>query len=76
MPYLQKLHEQHQANGLRVMMIAIDMDEAGQKKVSDLIAENKVTFPVANISAVHRGYSTDGAELLGQEVETALGIKK
>lgn len=104
MPYLQKLHEQHKANGLRVMMVAIDMEPEGQKKVSELIEENKVTFPVAKdrfnivarrwlgtksplpslfmvrpdgtISSVHRGYSTDGAELLGKEVETALGIKK
>jgi len=28
------------------MMVAIDKDEEGQKKVSDLIAANKVTFPV------------------------------
>lgn len=104
MPYLQKLHEQHKANGLRVMMVAIDTEAEGQKKVSDLIAENKVTFPVAKdrfnivarrwlgtksplpslfmvrpdgtISAVHRGYSQDGAELLGKEVELALGLKK
>ncbi|MDP3156757.1 MAG: TlpA disulfide reductase family protein [Archangium sp.] len=104
MPYLQKLHEKHKANGLRVMMVAIDTETEGQQKVSDLIAENKVTFPVAKdrfnivarrwlgtksplpslfmvrpdgtISAVHRGYSTDGAELLNKEVEAALGLKK
>lgn len=100
MPYLQKLHEKHQAQGLRVMMVAIDTEPEGQKKVEELIAEHKVTFPVARdrfnivarrwlgtksplpslfmvkpdgtISAVHRGYSQDGAELLGQEVEAAL----
>ena len=104
MPYLQKLHEQHKENGLRVMMVAIDTETDGQKKVAELIAENKVTFPVAKdrfnivarrwlgtksplpslfmvrpdgtISAVHRGYSQDGAELLGKEVELALGLKK
>ena len=104
MPYLQKLHEKHKANGLRVMMVAIDTEPEGQQKVSELIAENKVTFPVAKdrfnivarrwlgtksplpslfmvrpdgtISAVHRGYSTDGAELLNKEVEAALGLKK
>lgn len=104
MPYLQKLHEQHNANGLRIMMVAIDTEAEGQKKVSELIAENKVTFPVAKdrfnivarrwlgtksplpslfmvrpdgtISAVHRGYSQDGAELLAKEVESALGLKK
>ncbi len=104
MPYLQSLHEKHKADGLRIMMIAIDTEPEGQKKVEGLIAENKVTFPVAKdrfnivarrwlgtksplpslfmvrpdgtISAVHRGYSQDGAELLGKEVEIALGLKK
>ena len=88
----------------RVMMVAIETEAEGQKKVAELIAENKVTFPVAKdrfnivarrwlgtksplpslfmvrpdgtISAVHRGYSQDGAELLGKEVELALGLKK
>ena len=104
LPYLVKLNEQYKANGLRIMLVAIDTEPDGQKKVSDLIAENKVTFPVAKdrfnivarrwlgtksplpslfmvrpdgtISAVHRGYSQDGADLLAKEVETALGIKK
>ena len=104
LPFLQKLHEQYKANGLRIMLVAIDTEPEGQKKVSDLIAENKVTFPVAKdrfnivarrwlgtksplpslfmvrpdgtISAVHRGYSTDGAELLSKEVEAALQLKK
>lgn len=104
MPYLQQLHEKYKADGLRVMMVAIDMEPEGQQKVSALIAENKVTFPVAKdrfnivarrwlgtksplpslfmvrpdgtISAVHRGYSSDGAELLAKEVELALGLKK
>lgn len=101
MPYLQSLYEKHKGDGLRVMMIAIDTEPEGQKKVEDLVAENKVTFPVAkdrfnivarrwlgsksplpslfmvkpdgSISAVHRGYSQDGAELLAQEVKAALG---
>ena len=46
MPYLQTLHEKYKDKGLRVMMVAIDKDEDGQKKVADLIATNKVTFPV------------------------------
>lgn len=46
MPYLQTLSEKYKADGLRVMMVAIDKEEEGQKKVSDLIAANKVTFPV------------------------------
>ncbi len=102
MPYLQSLHEKHKDAGLRVMMIAIDTETDGQKKVEELIALNKVTFPVAKdrfnivarrwlgtksplpslfmvrpdgtISSVHRGYSQDGAELLGKEVEGALGL--
>lgn len=104
LPFLQKLHEQYKANGLRIMLVAIDTEPEGQKKVADLIAENKVTFPVAKdrfnivarrwlgtksplpslfmvrpdgtISAVHRGYSTDGADLLAKEVEAALQLKK
>lgn len=47
MPYLQQLHEKHQAEGLRIMMVAIDTEPEGQKKVEELIALNKVTFPVA-----------------------------
>jgi thiol-disulfide isomerase/thioredoxin len=46
MPYLQSLHEKYKDKGLRVMMVAIDKEEDGQKKVADLIALNKVTFPV------------------------------
>ena len=47
MPVLQALHEKHRADGLRVMMVAIDTEAEGQKKVEELVAENKVTFPVA-----------------------------
>ncbi|MFT3708316.1 MAG: TlpA disulfide reductase family protein [Archangium sp.] len=47
MPYLQTLHEKHKADGLRIMMVSIDAEPEGQKKVEELIAENKVTFPVA-----------------------------
>ena len=46
MPYLQTLSEKYKADGLRVMLVAIDKDEDGQKKVADLITANKVTFPV------------------------------
>jgi thiol-disulfide isomerase/thioredoxin len=46
MPYLQTLSEKYKADGLRVMMVAIDKDEEGQKKVADLIEKNKITFPV------------------------------
>jgi thiol-disulfide isomerase/thioredoxin len=47
MPYLQTLHEKHKDAGLRIMMVAIDTDAEGQAKVDELIALNKVTFPVA-----------------------------
>ena len=47
MPYLQKLYAENRDKGLRVMMVAIDSDEDGQKKVEALVAENHVTFPVA-----------------------------
>lgn len=47
MPYLQQLHEKYQGEGLRIMMVAIDAEPEGQKKVEELIALNKVTFPVA-----------------------------
>lgn len=104
MPSLQALFEARKADGLRVMVIAIDSDADGQKKIDELIATNKVTFPVAKdrfnvvarrwlgsksplpslfvvrpdgtISAVHRGYSEDGAALLSKEVDAALGLKK
>jgi cytochrome c biogenesis protein CcmG, thiol:disulfide interchange protein DsbE len=46
MPYLQSLHQKYQAQGLRVMLVSIDKDDEGFKKIDSLIAENKVTFPV------------------------------
>ncbi|MBM4781548.1 MAG: TlpA family protein disulfide reductase [Archangiaceae bacterium] len=46
MPYLQSLHEKYKEQGLRVLMVAIDREEDGQKKVAELVATNKVTFPV------------------------------
>ena len=46
MPYLQSLHQKYKDQGLRIIMVAIDADEEGQQKVSELIAKNGVTFPV------------------------------
>ncbi len=46
MPYLQALHEQYGKHGLRVMMVSIDTEPEGQKKIDELIALNHVTFPV------------------------------
>lgn len=46
MPYLQSLHEKYAEKGLRVLMVSIDTEPAGQKIIDELIATNKVTFPV------------------------------
>jgi peroxiredoxin len=46
MPYLQSLHERYRDFGLRVMMVSIDTEPEGQKVIEELIAQNKVTFPV------------------------------
>lgn len=47
LPYLQQLHEKNKAAGLRIMTVAIDTEPDGQKKIEELIAQNKITFPVA-----------------------------
>jgi peroxiredoxin len=100
LPVLQALHEKHKDAGLRIIAVSIDSEPDGQKKIDELIEQNKVTFPVlkdrfnivarrwlgtksplpslfvvrpdGTIASVHRGYSTDGAELLAKEVEAAL----
>ncbi|MEW6430985.1 MAG: TlpA disulfide reductase family protein [Myxococcota bacterium] len=100
LPVLQALHEKHQGDGLRIIAVSIDAEPDGQKKIDELIAEHRVTFPVlkdrfnivarrwlgtksplpslfvvrpdGTVASVHRGYSTDGAELLAREVEAAL----
>jgi len=46
MPYLQMLHEKYKDFGLRVVSVSIDTEPEGQKIVEDLIAQNKVTYPV------------------------------
>jgi thiol-disulfide isomerase/thioredoxin len=46
LPYLQSLHQKYSEQGLRVVSIAIDREPEGQKKVEDLVAEAKITFPV------------------------------
>lgn len=46
MPYLQSLHEKYGAQGLRVVMVSIDTEVAGQKIIDELIAANNITFPV------------------------------
>ncbi|MBI5547061.1 MAG: TlpA family protein disulfide reductase [Deltaproteobacteria bacterium] len=46
LPWLQQMHEQHQAQGLRVIAVAIDSEAEGQKEVAELLKQNKITFPV------------------------------
>ena len=46
LPYLQKLQQQYAAQGLRVIVVSIDTEPEGQKKVEELLAEDKITFPV------------------------------
>lgn len=46
LPYLEALHEKNRDRGLRVLSISIDRDADGQKKIEELLAQNKVTFPV------------------------------
>lgn len=46
LPQLQALHERYGARGLRVLLVSIDAEAEGQKKVAALIAQHRVTFPV------------------------------
>jgi len=46
MPYLQKLYAKYKDQGLRVLMVAVDSDPAGQAVVTDLVKQNGITFPV------------------------------
>jgi peroxiredoxin len=46
LPYLQTLQAQYRDQGLRVVLVSIDTEPAGQKKVEDLLAANHVAFPV------------------------------
>ena len=46
MPYLQKLYSKYKDQGLRVLMVAVDTDEAGQRAVAQLVKDIGVTFPV------------------------------
>jgi peroxiredoxin len=46
MPYLQSLHEKYSEKGLRIVLVSIDTETAGQKIIDELIEKNKITFPV------------------------------
>jgi len=46
MPYLEKLQEEFHDQGLRVVMVSIDRDEAAAAKIDALAKQNKVSFPI------------------------------
>ena len=46
LPYLQQMFEQHKPHGLRIIGVAIDTEAEGQKMVSEILKEAKVSFPV------------------------------
>ena len=46
LPWLQKMHEAYQGNGLRIIAVAIDSEAEGQKLVGELLKEGKISFPV------------------------------
>jgi peroxiredoxin len=46
LPYLEHLQTRYKADGLRVVLVSIDTETAGQEKVASLIAEHHVSFPV------------------------------
>jgi peroxiredoxin len=46
LPQIQQLYAENAGKGLMVIHITIDTEEAGIKMVKELLAKNKVTFPV------------------------------
>jgi len=46
MPFLQTLHEKYGPQGLRVLLVSIDKEEAGQAAMKGLVEEHKLTLPV------------------------------
>jgi thiol-disulfide isomerase/thioredoxin len=46
MPYLQQLHEMYSGQGLRVVAVDIDREEAGMLAARKLLERNRVTYPV------------------------------
>lgn len=47
LPVLQKLHEQNQGKGLRIVGVSIDNEAEGMKRMGELLEQHQVTFPVA-----------------------------
>jgi thiol-disulfide isomerase/thioredoxin len=46
MPYLELLHGRYKDFGLRVVSVSIDTEPEGQKIIDEMIAQNKITYPV------------------------------
>src|SRR5262249_27161518 len=46
LPTLEKLFEKYSPDGLRIVLVSIDDQPEGMKIIEELIAANKVTFPV------------------------------
>lgn len=46
LPQLQALHQKYREQGLRIVSVAIDQDEEGQKAVAALVDQHAITFPV------------------------------
>jgi thiol-disulfide isomerase/thioredoxin len=48
LPYLQQLHQMYREQGLRVIAVDIDKDEAGIAQARKAIAANGITYPVGS----------------------------
>lgn len=48
MPYLQQLHQMYKDQGLRIIGIDIDKDEAGIAEARKMIAASQVSYPVGS----------------------------
>ncbi len=63
LPFLQQLHTQYKDMGLRLIGVSIDKEADGQKQISELLAKEKVTFPV-----VKDQYNFTARRFLGNQV--------
>lgn len=46
MPFLQEMQDKYGAQGLRVLLVSIDKEEAGQAAMKDLVEKHKLSIPV------------------------------
>lgn len=46
MPFLQTLQDKYGAQGLRVLLVSIDKEEAGQAAMKELVEKHKLSIPV------------------------------